>query len=83
MAHDVPHPGRIRRDTGAAQPTWHPAYQGPNCWPPPKQLWSWDITKLRGPVKGQFYYLYVILDVFSRYIPGWLIAERIERVRKN
>ena len=55
----------------------HPAYQRPELLATgPKQLWSWDITKLRGPVKGQFYYLYVILDVFSRYIPGWLIAER-------
>ena len=55
----------------------HPAYQRPELLATgPKQLWSWDITKLRGPVKGQFYYLYVILDVFSRYILGWLIAER-------
>ena len=55
----------------------HPTYQRPELLATgPKQLWSWDITKLRGPVKGQFYYLYVILDVFSRYVPGWLIAER-------
>jgi len=40
----------------------------------PNQLWSWDITLLRGP-KGTFYYLYVILDVYSRYIVGWMIAE--------
>ncbi len=40
----------------------------------PKQLWSWDITQLRG-LGGIFYYLYVILDVFSRYVPGWLLAE--------
>jgi putative transposase len=42
----------------------------------PNQLWSWDITKLRGPRKGSYYYLYVILDVFSRAVVGWLIAER-------
>lgn len=42
----------------------------------PNQLWSWDITKLRGPVTGTYYYLYVMLDVFSRYVVGWLLAER-------
>jgi putative transposase len=42
----------------------------------PNQLWSWDLTKLRGPVKWTYYYLYTILDVFSRYVVGWLIAER-------
>jgi putative transposase len=42
----------------------------------PNQLWSWDITKLRGPVAWAYYYLYVILDVFSRAVVGWLIAER-------
>jgi putative transposase len=41
----------------------------------PNQLWSWDITKLLGPTKGTFYYLYVIIDVFSRYITGWLLAD--------
>jgi transposase InsO family protein len=35
----------------------------------PNQLWSWDITKLLGPAKWTYFYLYVILDVFSRYIP--------------
>lgn len=42
----------------------------------PNQLWSWDITKLRGPVTWTYYYLYVILDVFSRAVVGWLLAER-------
>jgi len=42
----------------------------------PNQLWSWDITKLRGPVTWTYYYLYVILDVYSRYVVGWMIAER-------
>ena len=41
----------------------------------PNQLWSWDITQLRGP-KGVYYHLYVILDVFSRFVPGWMVAER-------
>ena len=41
----------------------------------PNQLWSWDITQLRG-LDREFYYLYVILDVFSRYVPGWLLADR-------
>jgi len=41
----------------------------------PRELWSWDITKLRGPAKWTYYYLYVILDVFSRAVVGWLIAE--------
>jgi putative transposase len=42
----------------------------------PNQLWSWDITKLLGPTKWTYYYLYNILDVFSRYSVGWMIAER-------
>ena len=42
----------------------------------PNELWSWDITKLRGPTKWTYYQLYVILDVFSRYVPGWLVATR-------
>ncbi len=42
----------------------------------PNQVWSWDITKLLGPTKHSFYYLYVILDVYSRYVPGWLLADR-------
>ena len=55
----------------------HPAYAKPELLATgPHQLWSWDITKLRGPVKWTFYYLYVILDVFSRYVTGWMIAYR-------
>lgn len=42
----------------------------------PNQLWSWDITKLKGPTTWSYYYLYVILDVYSRYVVGWMIAER-------
>lgn len=40
----------------------------------PNQLWSWDITKLMGPVKWTYFYLYVIMDVFSRYVVGWMVA---------
>jgi putative transposase len=42
----------------------------------PNMCWSWDITKLAGPAKWTHYYLYVIIDIYSRYVPGWLIAER-------
>jgi putative transposase len=42
----------------------------------PNELWSWDITKLFGPQKWTYYYLYVILDVFSRYVVGWMVAHR-------
>jgi putative transposase len=40
----------------------------------PNQVYSWDITKLLGPVKWTWFYLYVIVDIFSRYVPGWLLA---------
>ena len=42
----------------------------------PNELWSWDLTKLKGPVKWTYFYLYVILDVFSRYVVGWMVAHR-------
>ena len=42
----------------------------------PNQVWSWDITQLPGPAKGICFYLYVIVDIFSRYVPGWLLADR-------
>ncbi len=55
----------------------HPHYARPELVATtPNQLWSWDITRLLGPSKWVFYYLYVILDVYSRYVPGWLIAEQ-------
>ncbi len=55
----------------------HPHYAKPELLATaPNQLWSWDITKLLGPSKWTYYYLYVILDVFSRYVVGWMIAER-------
>ena len=53
----------------------HPDYVKPELLATaPNQLWSWDITKLLGPTKWTYYYLYVILDVFSRYAVGWMIA---------
>jgi putative transposase len=42
----------------------------------PNQVWSWDITKLKGPQKWTYFYLYVIIDIFSRYVVGWLVAFR-------
>lgn len=54
----------------------HPAYAKPELLATaPNQLWSWDITKLRGPAKWTCYHLYVILDVFSRYVVGWMVAD--------
>jgi putative transposase len=40
----------------------------------PNQVWSWDITKLKGPAKWTYFYLYVIMDIFSRYVVGWMVA---------
>ena len=55
----------------------HPTYVKPELLATaPNQLWSWDITKLRGPAKWTYYHLYVILDVFSRYVVGWMVAHR-------
>ena len=55
----------------------HPHYSPPELLATrPNQLWSWDITKLLGPAKWTYYYLYVILDVFSRYVVGWMVAHR-------
>ena len=54
-----------------------PAYTKPELLATgPNQVWSWDITKLRGPRKWTYYYLYVLLDIFSRYVVGWLLAPR-------
>ncbi len=55
----------------------HPAYAAPELLATgPNQLWSWDITKLKGPATWSYYYLYVILDVFSRCAVGWMVAPR-------
>ncbi len=53
----------------------HPARKKPELIATaPKQVWSWDITKLQGPQRGIFYQLYVIIDIFSRYVVGWTLA---------
>jgi putative transposase len=63
---------RERRDQLA-----HPAYQRPELLAErPNEVWSWDLTKLLGPAKWTYFYLYVILDVFSRYAVGWTVQHR-------
>ena len=63
---------RERRDQLA-----HPPYAAPELLAErPNEVWSWDITKLKGPAKWTHYYLYVILDLFSRYCVGWTVAHR-------
>jgi putative transposase len=53
----------------------HPADRKPELLATgPNQVWSWDITKLLGPAKWTYYYLYVLLDIFSRYVVGWLLG---------
>ena len=55
----------------------HPAYHKPELLATgPNQVWSWDITKLLGPITWTYYYLYVLLDIFSRYVVGWLLARQ-------
>ena len=55
----------------------HPVYTAPELLATaPNQLWSWDITKLKGPTTWSWFHLYVLLDVFSRYVVGWMVAPR-------
>lgn len=55
----------------------HPAYAKPELLARrPNEVWSWDITKLLGPGKWTYFYLYVILDIFSRYVVGWMVAHQ-------
>jgi putative transposase len=55
----------------------HPAYAKPELLATrPNEVWSWDITKLLGPTKWTYFYLYVILDIFSRYVVGWMVAHQ-------
>ena len=73
---DVQHVLRIAKDAGQTRErrrqATHPAKVKPELMAErPSQIWSWDITKLRGPSKGVFYHLYVLIDIFSRYNPGW------------
>ena len=76
---------RIARDAGQsrerrAQAT-HPARVRPELVAyGPSEVWSWDITALKGSQKGQWYKLYVVLDIFSRYVPGWLVAHAEDAV---
>jgi putative transposase len=59
----------------------HPNYAAPELLATgPNQLWSWDITKLHGPAAWTYFYLYVILDVFSRYVVGWVVADYESKV---
>lgn len=72
---------RLLQDQGEARERrnqlTHPPYQRPELLATaPNQVWSWDITKLRGLVKWTYYYLYVVLDIFSRYVTGWMVATR-------
>lgn len=55
----------------------HPLYAKPELLAiRPNEVWSWDITKLKGPAKWTCFHLYVILDIYSRYVVGWLLAHR-------
>jgi transposase InsO family protein len=55
----------------------HPVYAKPELLATrPNEVWSWDITKLKGPAKWTCFHLYVILDIFSRYVVGWMVAQR-------
>ena len=55
----------------------HPCYTKPELVATgPNQTWSWDITRLRGPKRWTSFYLYVLLDIFSRYVVGWMVADR-------
>ncbi len=55
----------------------HPNYKKPELLAEaPNEVWTWDITKLRGPAKWTYFYLYVIMDIFSRYVVGWMVAHR-------
>lgn len=55
----------------------HPNYKKPELLATgPNQVWSWDITKLLGPVKWTYFYLYVLLDIFSRFVVGWMVASK-------
>ena len=55
----------------------HPSYTKPELVATgPNEAWSWDITRLLGPKRWTYFYLYVLLDIFSRYVVGWMVAER-------
>jgi putative transposase len=55
----------------------HPVYEAPELLATqPNELWSWDITRLKGPATWRYFHLYVLLDVFSRFVVGWMVAHR-------
>ena len=74
--HHVPHPrpnGEVRERREQLR---HPTYRKPELLAErPNEVWSWDITKLMGPTKWSYFYLYVILDIFSRRVVGWCVAD--------
>jgi putative transposase len=75
----VPTMYRVLREHGEVRErrrhATHPAAKKPELIATgPNEVWSWDITKLRGPVKWTWFYLYVILDIYSRYVVGWMLA---------
>jgi putative transposase len=70
---------RVLREAGElserrAQATHPPRVRPELCATAPNQAWSWDITKLHGPQKWSYFYLYAIIDIFSRYVVGWMLA---------
>jgi putative transposase len=76
---------RIAREAGQSRERRAHASHPPRVRPElvahgPNQVWSWDITALKGPRKGEWYKLYVVLDIFSRYAPGWLVASAEDAV---
>jgi putative transposase len=72
--HDAPAPARQRRRGERRRQATHPANQKPELLATgPGQVWSWDITKLRGPGRGIGFQLYVVLDIFSRYVVAWTV----------
>jgi putative transposase len=77
----VPSMYRILRAQGEVRERRRQAVHPPHLKPEllatrPNQIWSWDITKLLGPVKWTYYYLYVVIDIYSRYVVGWMLAGR-------
>lgn len=62
------HPARVKRELVADGPS---------------QAWSWDIAKLRGPAKGVWFHLYVLIDIYSRYNPGWIVAAAEESILRS
>lgn len=73
--HDVPAAERCGREPRTTQAAHPPARKRPELIARrPNQVWSWDITKLPGPERGSYYELFVIIDIFSRYVVGWTVA---------